>query len=114
MEGETRTCKVCGATKAATEFRVRGTGKYLYRLRTCDTCHKAKERERREKYLATNREDHKRRARLDKQMRYEEDEEFRENAKASSRAYYEKNREKILARKRQKRAEAKAKAEAGV
>jgi len=107
MEGETRTCKVCGETKPITEFRVRGKGKYFYRLRTCDSCHKAKERERRQKYLADNREDHKRRARLDKQIRYEEDPEFREKAKASSRAYYEKNREKILARKKQKRAEAK-------
>lgn len=57
--------------------------------------------------MAKNRKAHNRRARLDKQIRYEKDPEFREKAKERSRQYYQENREKILAQKRRKRAAAK-------
>ena len=103
----TRTCKVCLVLKPIEEFSPRTSGKYLYRLKTCDPCQKEKDRLRARKYTEENREKIRWRTRLDKQIRYEKDPEFREKIKdrsrKASRKYYEENRERILAKRRARR-----------
>lgn len=102
---EIRVCKVCGKTKPIEEFPQKTSGGYTYRFRMCSICHKAKERERQRKYMEKNRQAHNRRARLDRAIRYEKDPEFAEKQRARSREYYRRNREKILARRAERKAQ---------
>lgn len=101
MEEKLRTCKVCEKTKPIEEFPQKTSGKYTYRFRTCEVCHKAKECERQRQYMEKNREAHNRRARLDRAIRYESDPEYAEKVRERSRKYYRKNRERILARRKE-------------
>lgn len=107
MPQDLRVCKVCDTPKSLDAFSVRGGGKYLYRLRTCDECQKEKDRVRAREYTEKNREQIKRRARIARWDRYQNDEEFREkvkeNARTSSQKYYQKNRERILAQRKERR-----------
>ena len=94
----TRTCKVCATSKPLDEFSTYKARKGPYRLRTCIPCRA---------YVEKNREEINRRVRVDRYIRYHTDPGFREKLKESSRRtskeYYEKNREKILARRRERR-----------
>ena len=108
---EQRTCKVCKTPKPLDAFSLRSKGEYSYRLRTCDVCQKEKDRTRTRKYTEENRDEVRRRGSIDKWARYQDDPEFREKVKErsreSSRSYYKKNREKILAKRRERRKAAK-------
>jgi len=99
-----RQCKVCEETKPLSEFKeARDSKGYTYRLKTCNECQKAKDRARSRKYMAKNGDAARRRARLDRQIRYENDEEFREKQKERSRNYYQQNKNVIALKKRERR-----------
>ena len=97
-----RICSTCEAEKPLSEFPSGVSNGYHYILKTCTPCHRKAGRERAQRYREANREALQRRARLDKQMRYENDPEFREALKERSREYYRRNREKILAKKKER------------
>lgn len=97
-----RTCKVCEIEKPLSEFPSNMSQGYFYILNTCTLCQKAKNRERGRDYREANREKVRERGREGKRDRYENDLEFREEAKARAREYYQRNREKILAKKRKR------------
>ena len=108
MPLDPRVCKVCHVPKPLKDFSLRDGRNYPYRLKTCDPCQREVDRVRTAAYVDKNREKVNERVRLDRYLRYHADPEFREKIKERSRktsqAYYEKNRERILARRRERRA----------
>lgn len=95
-----RSCKVCHVSKPLLEFQVRKSGKYLYRLHTCDVCQRDKNRIRQQEYMADHRQEHNQKVRIGLQIKYEINPEFREKAKERSQNYYWSNRDKILTQKK--------------
>lgn len=107
MPLDPRVCKVCNASKPPSDFPLKTRKGIPYYLKTCQDCQREKDRVRARKYRAANREEINHKARIDKWVRYQTDPEFREKTKARSRdnslKYYQKNREQILARRREQR-----------
>lgn len=97
-----RICKACAVEKPIGEFPSGISNGNPYVLNTCTPCQREADRTRAQRYRNENREALQRRARLDKQIRYEKDVEFREKLKERSREYYRRNREKILAKKKER------------
>lgn len=95
-----RTCNTCKITKTACDFRSGESNGYFYILKTCIECMRVPEQHRFIQYRVEHGDEIRRRERLDKQIRRDEDPAYREKLRARSREYYRKNREKILAQKR--------------